>query len=96
LTNLSTEFHRYAIDRQQEKMKVYFDDQKIYEYAPGVRDEKTWPFDHPFFILINLAIGGNLGSEPALETPGKKDGVDPTLEKARFEVEYVRVWGRVD
>ena len=24
---------------------------------------KGWPFDHPFFLIMNLAIGGNLGGE---------------------------------
>ena len=92
IANLSTEFHTYVVDRTPESMAFYFDGEKIYEYSPEVVDEKTFPYTDPQFIIINLAIGGNLGSEPQLETEGKKDGVDPALEQARFEVDYVRVY----
>jgi len=43
----------------------------------------AWPFDQPFYLILNLAIGGNLG--------GKK-GIDDSLFPHKFEVDYVRVY----
>ena len=46
-----------------------------------------WPFDSPFFLIMNLAVGGNLG--------GKK-GVDTTVFPATLEVDYIRVYKPVN
>jgi len=39
-----------------------------------------WVFDQPFFILINLAMGG-------VFVPG---GLDPLLQQAQFAIDYIR------
>jgi len=44
---------------------------------------KEWPFDQPFFLILNLAIGGGWG--------GKK-GIDETIFPASMYVDYVRVF----
>jgi len=43
--------------------------------------ERAWPFDKPQFLLLNLAIGGDLGGPV-------DDGIFPVT----MEVDYVRVW----
>ena len=43
--------------------------------------ERAWPFDQPQFLLLNLAIGGDLGGP-----------VDDAIFPATMEVDYVRVW----
>jgi beta-glucanase (GH16 family) len=43
---------------------------------------KRWVFDHPFFVILNLAVGGNL--------PGSPD--DSTIFPQRMLVDYVRVY----
>ncbi|WP_066829582.1 family 16 glycosylhydrolase [Rufibacter ruber] len=85
-------FHLYAMEWTEQDIKFYVDDKLFYTYAPAVQDASTWPFKDDFFLIINLAIGGNLGSEASLETDGKKNGVDPALTRARYEVDYVRVY----
>ena len=44
---------------------------------------QQWPFDQPFFLILNVAVGGNWG--------GQK-GVDETIWPQRMEVDYVRVY----
>jgi beta-glucanase (GH16 family) len=41
-------------------------------------------FDHPFFVLLNLAVGGSLPGNPE----------DSTVFPQRLLVDYVRVYGR--
>jgi beta-glucanase (GH16 family) len=42
-----------------------------------------WPFDSPFFLIMNIAVGGGLGG---------KMGVDESVFPATLEVDYVRVY----
>jgi hypothetical protein len=44
-----------------------------------------WPFDAPFFLIINLAIGGTWGGQ---------QGIDNTIFPSHFLVEYVRLFKR--
>src|SRR5690606_37898617 len=59
---------------------------------PTTKNTSTWPFTNPFFIIMNIAMGGGLGSDPQYETGGLRNGIDPALSLARMEVEYVRVY----
>ncbi len=58
-------FHTYAIDWYDDKIIYEFDGTPIVTFYRGEngRDETTkgWPFDQPFFLIMNLAMGGNLG-----------------------------------
>ncbi len=49
----------------------------------GSKTEANWPYDQKFFILLNLAIGGQWG--------GLK-GVDNTIFPVTYEIDYVRVY----
>ena len=40
-----------------------------------------WPFDRPQYLLLNVAVGGNLGG-----------AVDDSRMPASMEVDYVRVY----
>lgn len=58
-------FHQYAIDWHPNRIVFELDGNEVVTFRKGEfgRDtsHKGWPFDQPFFILMNLAIGGNLG-----------------------------------
>ncbi len=55
-----------------------------FEYAnPKTADSTTWPFDQNHFLLLNLAIGGDLGG-----------AVDNSALPAQYKVDYVRVYQR--
>ncbi|MFY8186968.1 MAG: glycoside hydrolase family 16 protein [Flavobacterium sp.] len=82
MSNIEQGFHLYAVDWTPEKMDFYIDNQKVYTFNPSVKNEKTWPFDQPFYILLNVAVGGNFG--------GPK--VDNTIFPQEFVIDYVRVY----
>ncbi len=46
-------------------------------------DYNGWPFDKPFHLVMNLAVGGNWGG---------RHGVDADIWPQRLEVDYVRVY----
>jgi beta-glucanase (GH16 family) len=81
----TSEFHTYAIDWTADQIDFYVDDQKYYSVQKATlgSSEAQWPFDQPFYLLLNVAVGGNWG--------GQK-GIDETIWPQRMEVDYVRVY----
>ena len=75
-------FHVYALDWTKDKMDFFVDDILVYTFNPKNKNENTWPFNQPFYFIINMAIGGNFG--------GPK--VDDTIFPQDFIVDYVRVY----
>jgi beta-glucanase (GH16 family) len=79
-------FHSYSIEWTPERMDFYVDS-SLYNHIQNEHKTKAeWPFDEPFYLLLNIAVGGNLG--------GKK-GVDTTVFPGTMEVDYVRVYKSV-
>lgn len=81
IKSFHSDFHIYQAHWTPEKIEFLIDDQVYYTYQPTERNKKTWPFDAPFYVLINLAMGGGLGGP-----------IDPALTKAEFEIDYVRIY----
>ena len=80
------DFHRFAIEWEPQVIRWYVDDQLYQTRTPAdLPAGKRWVFDHPFFILLNVAVGGNL--------PG--DVVATTLFPQVMRVDYVRVYERL-
>ena len=46
-------------------------------------DYEKWPYDHPFFIIINLAIGGDWGGQ---------QGIDNSIFPSKYLIDYVRMF----
>ena len=62
-----TNFHIYGIEWGPEYINFYVDDVLYNQITPNdVTGE--WVFDHPFYIIINLAVGGNFVGTPNSET----------------------------
>jgi beta-glucanase (GH16 family) len=89
--DISENYHLYVAEWTPDAIKFYVDDKLYYTYAPSVKNSSTWPFEESF-IIINLAMGGEFGSDPKFETNGLKNGIDPALNSARMEVDYIRVY----
>ena len=75
-------FHTYAVDWNAERMIFYVDDQAVYTFAPENKTEAIWPYNQPFYILLNVAIGGNFGGPE----------VDDTIFPQTFMIDYIRVY----
>jgi len=81
--DLSTTFHVYTLEWSDKQISIFIDDQKYFEFNNEGTGPAVWPFDKPFFLVLNLAIGGNWG--------GKK-GVDEKIFPQAMQVDYVRVY----
>ena len=77
------QFHRYQLDWRPDGITVGIDDRAFTRIANDGSGRGAWPFDRPFHLILNTAIGGDWG--------GQK-GIDDTALPARFEVDYVRVY----
>jgi beta-glucanase (GH16 family) len=80
---VNTGFHVYAVEWSPNDIKFFFDDRLIVERTPvDLPAGATWVFDHPFYILLNFAVGG--------KWPGNPD--DTTIFPQQMLVDYVRVY----
>lgn len=75
-------FYTYGVNWTKEKMDFYVDDQLVFTFNPKDRSEDVWPFDQPFYIIINMAIGGNFGGPE----------VDDKIFPQEFIIDYVKVF----
>ena len=76
-------FHVYAVEWDEANIRWYVDDVLVHAETNWSTDvaEFPAPFNQDFYLLINLAVGGNLTS-----------GVDSSSLPATLEVDYVRVY----
>lgn len=81
--NVSARFHVYGLEWNKDRMICYIDGEPMFRFENTGRNTEEWPFDKPFYLLLNIAIGGSWGGQ---------DGIDPALEEAVMEVDYVRVY----
>ena len=75
-------FHVYAAEWDAESIAFFVDGVKVYTFAPKERTAAIWPFDQPFYLLLNLAIGGHFGGPE----------VDDDIFPQEFIVDYIRVY----
>ncbi|WP_329106750.1 family 16 glycosylhydrolase [Micromonospora sp. NBC_01699] len=82
--DLSLDYHVWAVEWDSRGMTFKLDGTTVF-YASKATVEATrgpWVFDHPFYIILNLAVGGDF--------PGPVDGTTPF--PSRMLVDYVRVY----
>ncbi|NRB64307.1 MAG: glycoside hydrolase family 16 protein [Saprospiraceae bacterium] len=92
LENAEKEFHVYEMNWTPNAISFSIDGELVHTYAPEVKNAYNWPFDKPFYLLLNVAMGGRKGSLGALESNGLHNGIDPKLKVAIMEVDYIRVY----
>jgi beta-glucanase (GH16 family) len=81
-----TDFHVYAVEWDPENIVFLLDDMPFFQITPARRpSDAPWVYDHPFFMLLNMAVGGIF--------PGRPD--DTTPFPAVMTVDWVRVSSRV-
>ena len=76
-------FHVFAIEWEPNRIRFYCDDILYQTVTPGdLPPGTTWVYDHPFFILLNVAVGGDWPGNP-----------DSTISFPQVMlVDYVRVF----
>lgn len=80
---LKNDFHVYAIEWQENEVRWFVDSQEVFKVTPDkIPAGAKWVYDHPFFIILNLAVGGGW--------PGYPDST--TVFPQQLLVDYVRVY----
>jgi beta-glucanase (GH16 family) len=65
---LGDAFHTYAIEWSASAIKFYVDGNLYETQSPATATGRTWEYDHPFFILLNVAVGGQFPGAPDTTT----------------------------
>jgi beta-glucanase (GH16 family) len=80
--DVSDEYHVYAVEWEEDVIRWYVDGILFHTAEPSDIAPNSWEFDHPFFMILNVAVGGNFGG-----------ALDPNLTfPRRMQVDYVRVY----
>jgi hypothetical protein len=83
LTGVCQGFHRFQLHWQVNRLAFYVDDQFVFQYnKPLNASLANWPFDQSSHLLLNVAVGGNLGGNVNLNS----------IKDMGMKVDYVRVW----
>ena len=77
------EFHTYGMEWTADYFQFYVDGQKTLYYKNPGTGKVDWPYDAPFYVILNLAWGGDWGGS---------QGVDEKALPVTMEVDYVRVF----
>lgn len=81
ISNETTEFHLYSVIWTENSITFLLDDVEYYTYSPSTKNDDTWPFYNNQFIILNIAMGGNLGG-----------AIDADFDASTMEIDYVRVY----
>lgn len=80
------DFHTFAVDWAPDSISWYVDGVRYSRHTPADAGGNRWVFDHPFFLILNVAVGGNW--------PGSPDASSTFPQQ--MMVDYVRVYGYVE
>lgn len=80
----SDDFHVFAVEWEQTAIRWYIDGKLYSTKTQADIGGNTWVFNHPFFFILNVAVGG--------EWPGNPDST--TVFPQKMLVDYVRVCQR--
>lgn len=83
--NFGDDFHVFAVEWEQNAIRFYVDDHLYATRMPAdLPPGSKWVYDHPFFLLLNVAVGGGW--------PGNPDA--SSIFPQTMLVDYVRVYRR--
>lgn len=63
-----TDFHVFSIEWDSAAIKWFVDGEHYHTVRPADTGGDEWVFDHPFFILLNVAVGGHFVGPPDAST----------------------------
>jgi beta-glucanase (GH16 family) len=81
--NIYEEFHLYTLEWSSDSCVMLIDGNECFSFRKENNDPDKWPFDKSFYLILNVAVGGNWG--------GMK-GIDDSIFPQVMEVDYVRVY----
>lgn len=83
ISDYDTAFHTYGVEWTAEKLAFYVDGTVYFTVTKAAlgSTQAQWPFDQPFWLILNLAVGGAWGGDPT-------GGIYPYS----MQVDWVRVY----
>lgn len=83
ISNPFNQFIKFTMIWTPDKIEWYANDVKYHTYSKTSDDYRVWPFNKEFYLILNLAYGGDWGGYA---------GVDDTKLPHKFLIDYVRVF----
>ncbi len=84
--DISDDFHTYEMIWNENEISIYLDKKLKVTFEKGhKKTQADWPFNHPFYLILNLAIGGWWGGE-----------IDDSIFPVSMLVKHVKVYERCD
>ena len=77
-------FHVYALEWTPDRIDVYVDESLYFSYVNEGNGWQSWPYDQPFHLILNIAVGGMWGRSGG--------GIDDSIFPQQMLVDYVRVY----
>ena len=77
-----TDFHIFAVEWDESQIDFFVDNVLYKRVKAADVTDGEWVFDHPFFIILNVAVGGTFGGDPTADT----------VFPQSMYVDYVRVY----
>ena len=84
LEDVDKNFYRYGLEWTPDSLTTTVNDIPYFTYYRDSDDWASWPFNHPFHVILNLAIGGNWGRAGG--------PIDNSAFPMRLEIDYVRAY----
>jgi beta-glucanase (GH16 family) len=75
-------FHTFTVDWAPDSVTFFVDGVQYARHVPAETGGNPWVFNHPFFVILNVAVGGNWPGSPNASTVFPQEMV----------VDYVRVY----
>ena len=80
-SQLNAGYHTYAIEWNKNSIKWFIDNKQYHSATPASLGSDKWVFNKPFFLIVNLAMGGQFVGD-----------VDPSVTSANMYIDYIRYY----
>jgi len=77
VANVSSEFHTYEVVWNKDSINFTVDGNEIHTFS----NSNNVPFNHDFFIILNVAMGGSFGG-----------AIDENFTESTMEIDYIKVY----
>ncbi len=82
---ITKDFHTFGLDWKEDEIIYFVDHKEVARYQRGENGKDSghagWPFNHPYYLILNLAIGGTFGGD-----------VDYDMFPQQFIIKDIKIW----